>query len=89
MQEQILTEKKKRKKGRCITSGEVRQILQSGAWRCRWQMAEAIGMVGEDPVIMPVVQELFKGGHLRRKKMRHPCKKMFVYYYQLKRGDEL
>jgi hypothetical protein len=71
-------------RGRCITTAEVLDILEDGGWHCRWDMAEAIGMLGEDPVILPVVQELFRAGKVRRRKRAHPVKRMRVYHYQLK-----
>jgi hypothetical protein len=73
-----------RHKGRAITTTECIQVLQGGEWRCRQHFAEAIGMEGADPVILPVVGSLLKQGRVKRKKMNHPSKPGFkVWYYKL------
>lgn len=71
-------------RGRGITAKEVREILADGSWKCHWQFVEAMGEVGANPAIGPMLHKMHDYGHLKRRLKRHPHKRMRVWYYKLK-----
>lgn len=78
-----MTRKNPQLRGRGITAEEVRHIFSDGGWKCRHQVMEAIGEVGNNPIVGPLLYKMFQYGHLKRRKKKHPNKQMKVWYYRM------
>ena len=68
---------------RGLTADEMRNIFADGGWKCRHDIAEAMGEVGNHPIIGPMLYKMFHYGHLARRLKKHPNNQMKVWYYRM------